>query len=97
MVNLCDQCDVKTANTFFAHKYIHKRNLESITNEDWVHYFKDLLEEKYIKFQGEQYQIHNLTHTNPQLKQVQQAVKDTKIRKSPGPGRVQPEFIKLCI
>lgn len=71
-----------------------RTHISNISNQEWVRYFKDLLEERRPKFRQEEKDYITGDEVELQIAQVEEAIKTTKLKKSSGPGGIYPELVR---
>lgn len=68
--------------------------LNNIPETKWIEHFMELLVEPRNDFISNDHEIKVSGGIALGIEEVQEAIKDTKLRKSPGPGGINPELVR---
>ena len=72
----------------------HKTNLNLITMNRWIEYYKELLNENRKEFQEDDGWIYEETNMEVTVDEVLKEIKYSKNGKAPGPGAINSELLK---
>ena len=72
----------------------HKTNLDMITMDRWIEYYKELLNEDRTEFQEDDGWIYEETNMEIIVVEVLKEIKHSKNGKAPGTGAINSELLK---